>query len=501
VPVVRLESRLYAEPPRERFVHLARVCDPHQRLRADAVQEAIDFDVLDDGAGIALREAVGEPLRAGGFLESQRDIDHLRSHFLVEVKYLGGHAMMPSDEPGGGRGHYDSSRGARVMTRTYQVISTDGHLEIPPEDFVDYVPEKYRDRTPQRIRVPEGGDAWLVEGQPLIHTGAVLTAGMQVSPRGRSYWLPDGSRFPGAGSPQQRLAEQDSDGIDAEVLFPPVMVRSALSGVSDDDAYLAIVKGYNTFLGEHYCPTAPDRLLGMPLIPNRGIDDAIAELRRCKDMGLKGVALTDFPSGKGVPSPSDDAFWEVALEIDMPIVAHTHFGNPYPPTMTGPQEGSPPLAGPICSRQASQRPMWTFAQLMVARVFDRFPELQIYFAETNAGWLPFAIEQIDENYKIYEHMFEPPLEMLPSEYLANHILFSFILDETIVRDFDRVPVETLMWGSDFPHSVGTYPHSREWLDKAFAEVDPAIRRQVCVDNPVRFFRLDSDAELTATPAA
>ena len=386
------------------------------------------------------------------------------------------------------------------MTRTYQIISGDGHLELPPEDFLPYVPERHRDRTPRRIRTPDGGDAWLVEGQPLIHTGAVLTADRQVLPRGRSYWNADGTRFPGAGPPQQRLAEQDRDGIDAEVLYPPVMVRQALAGISDTEAYVAIVQGYNTFLAESYCAVAPDRLLGVPVIPNRGIDVAIAELRRCHALGLKAVALTDFPSGKPVVSAEDDPFWATALELGMPLAAHTHFGNPYPPGISGAQSDAPPLAGMICSRQALQRPLWTVAQLMVTGVFDRFPELRIYFAETNAGWLPLALEQVDENYEIYEHTLAKKLAMKPSEYIARHVLFGFIIDKAILRDFDRVPVDNLMWGSDFPHSVNTWPNSRQWLDDAFADVDPGIRRKICLETPASYFHLDTSAELTPTPA-
>jgi predicted TIM-barrel fold metal-dependent hydrolase len=387
------------------------------------------------------------------------------------------------------------------MSRTYQIISGDGHLELPPEDFLPFVPERHRDRAPRRIRTRDGGDSWLVEGQPLIHTGAVLTADQPVMPRGRSYWNPDGTRFPGAGSPEQRLAEQDADGIDAEILYPPVMVRQALAGISDLEPYLAIVQGYNSFLGDSYCAVAPDRLIGMAVMPNRGVDSAIAELRRCHGLGVKGVTLTDFPSGTSVVSADDDPFWEAALELGMPIGAHTHFGNPYPPAISGAQPDAPVIAGMLCSRQAFQRPLWTVAQMMVTGVFDRFPELRIYFAETNAGWLPLALEQLDENYKLYEHTLPNKLAMLPSEYLAKHVLLGFVIDKVIVRDFDRVPVDNLMWGSDFPHSVNTYPNSRQWLDEAFADVDPAIRRKICVDTPASFFHLDPSAKLTPTPGA
>src|SRR5207245_2572553 len=35
-------------------------------------------------------------------------------------------------------------------------------------------------------------------------------------------------------------------------------------------------------------------------------------------------------------------------------------------------------------------PSMSFAQLILSGVFDRFPELKIFFAETRLGWVPFG---------------------------------------------------------------------------------------------------------------
>jgi len=57
-----------------------------------------------------------------------------------------------------------------------------------------------------------------------------------------------------------------------------------------------------------------------------------------------------------------------------------------------------------------------------------------------------------------------------------------------------------MWGSDFPHSVGSFPESRAWIEEIFAPCSPEERRTVLVDNPCRYFGLDPEAEITPTPA-
>ncbi|WP_261566564.1 amidohydrolase family protein [Frankia gtarii] len=386
------------------------------------------------------------------------------------------------------------------MSRTYKVISSDGHLEGPPDDFLPYVAPKYRELAPRRVPTPGGGDSWLIEGQPLWHTGTNLAAGAKPKRRGKSYWNEDGTRSTGAGDAVQRLREQDRDGLDAEVLFPPIFAVEALTGISDPEAYLAIVQGYNTYLAEAYCPVAPDRLIANGVIPARSIDSALAELERCAQLGLRTVTLSAFPNGSPHPKPEDDRFWEAALALGMPVSAHIYFGAPFPPTVTGQgQPGASPDAIALATRQSIERPTYTLAQAMVAGVFDRFPDLKLYFAETNASWLPIGLQQMDENYKLYEHTFVRRLQKLPSEYVRDHVYFCFIQDRAALRMIDLLPSDNLMWGTDFPHSVTSFPNSQAWLDNAFAGVDEGVRRKILLETPAAYFKLDLSATLTPTP--
>src|SRR6266542_1922343 len=58
------------------------------------------------------------------------------------------------------------------MAREYRVVSSDSHLEISPERWRSYVPEKYRDRAPHMIRLSNGAEAVMAENQPLRPTWA-----------------------------------------------------------------------------------------------------------------------------------------------------------------------------------------------------------------------------------------------------------------------------------------------------------------------------------------
>jgi hypothetical protein len=45
------------------------------------------------------------------------------------------------------------------------LISSDGHLEVVPERWTGRMPARLRDRAPRTIKLPDGGDAILDEGQ------------------------------------------------------------------------------------------------------------------------------------------------------------------------------------------------------------------------------------------------------------------------------------------------------------------------------------------------
>jgi uncharacterized protein len=186
-----------------------------------------------------------------------------------------------------------------VMTSLPPLISSDGHLEVLPERWTGRMPVRYRDKAPRTIKMPDGGDALLVEGQePRPVPFLDLRAG-----RSNETWQPFGvtvADTAGVGPPEQRIAEQDQDGLEAEVLFPNMQMGPRLwRTMSDDLAYRAAVRAYNDWLGEEYCAVSRDRLIGLGVIPWTNLDDAVAELEHCATLGLRGVTLGVFPSGYG----------------------------------------------------------------------------------------------------------------------------------------------------------------------------------------------------------
>ncbi|HKD65830.1 MAG TPA: amidohydrolase family protein [Candidatus Binataceae bacterium] len=384
--------------------------------------------------------------------------------------------------------------------RTYKVISADGHMEVPI-DWAKYVPGKFQEHAPRLVRREDGSEVWRMDEWERENI-ANLYCGMRynefVGGLAGSYHFPDGSPRPGTGDSAQRLREQDFDGIDAEVLYPPVYGPPFLRNMiaRDKNCYLALVQGYNTFLAD-FCSRAPDRLIGNAILPETGIDDALAELARCKELGLPSISPATWPNGTGEPKPQvDEKFWAAALDLDVKISPHLNFGGVIMPVANvKTTEWMAFVAGGI----GSVGPVATTIGQLILHVFDKFPTLKFYFAETNGGWLAHYFNWLDEYYLRWFNYLDIRKKKLPSDYIREHLRFSFIHDRLAMQLRQYTGVDVLMWGSDFPHSVGSFPDSRQVLAEVFEGVPEDEKYQVLVANPCAFFGLDPKHDITPTP--
>ena len=102
------------------------------------------------------------------------------------------------------------------MADRYRYISVDSHLEVNSNRWVHRVAEKYRTVAPKVVTMPDGGDGWTVEGLPPRENYPDLYGG-----KGRDVWRPYGQTYEataGTGPGEQRVREQEQNGIDGEVL-------------------------------------------------------------------------------------------------------------------------------------------------------------------------------------------------------------------------------------------------------------------------------------------
>jgi predicted TIM-barrel fold metal-dependent hydrolase len=149
----------------------------------------------------------------------------------------------------------------------------------------------------------------------------------------------------------------------------------------------------------------------------------------------------------------------------------------------------------------SQRP---FVQLMLSGVFDRFPRLKFVMTENGCAWLPGLIAHMDGTLKairgggaVGEIRYtedERKGQLLASEAFAQNCWMGVSQPGMAdARAMDFVGQDRFMWGSDYPHDEGTYPHSREAIRSRFHELAPDVKFKILGENAAELYGFDMDA--------
>ncbi|HEX7094388.1 MAG TPA: amidohydrolase family protein, partial [Acidimicrobiales bacterium] len=245
----------------------------------------------------------------------------------------------------------------------------------------------------------------------------------------------------------------------------------------DVELHLACIRAYNDWLSE-YVAYAPDRFGGLPMMPNCGVEHAVAELERVMGRpGIRGVLIAAYPNGTLSPEPEDDKLWARLVEIGYSLNIHVQL------SLTMPTAHRSKLPGFGRFYDAPNR----MVQMIFSGMLDRFPDLRIAFAEVDCGWVPYVKEQIDNNYLRLAPAHGYKHELLPSEYIERHFYFGYISDAVGIDNRARIGVERIMWSSDYPHISADWPNSWRTIEAVFSGVPRAERDLILAGNAASLY--------------
>jgi predicted TIM-barrel fold metal-dependent hydrolase len=303
----------------------------------------------------------------------------------------------------------------------------------------------------------------------------------------------------GAWDPAARISDMDVDGVDAAVLFPSYVMGGSRVYSEDPAVQVACTEAYNNWHSD-FCSYNPDRLWGLAMIPMTGVDDAVRELKRARELvGIRGVLLTAWPNGS-VTSPDhavDDRFWAAAADGDVPVIVHVGFFDVPDLEAGGAPTGKevmPPdfmtLGVPI-RVGASMIPV--LSNLMAGGILDRHPNLRWGVAEVGAGWIPFFLEQFDHVW--YHHRFgfgkgspSSSYRCPPSELWRRQGFATMMRDKYAVANWnDPALIDSLSWSSDFPHTLTPWPNSRLDIEDQFGHLPEEARQNFLYKNAARLY--------------
>jgi aminocarboxymuconate-semialdehyde decarboxylase len=254
---------------------------------------------------------------------------------------------------------------------------------------------------------------------------------------GRRQALPPRAKW----TPEERLADMDSLGVDVHVVSPyvgfynyhlPVEVARATSAATNDEI-AGMIRAW------------PERFAGLGTLPMQDVKAAMSEMERCMtQLGLKGVEINDHVNGRTLDEPEFRPFWKAAQELGALVFFHQ--GGDTVVTPRSARYHLPNTIGNLADRAV------TFATLVFGGVMDEFPDLKICLGH-GGGYTCYGIGRMDHGWQVRSearvHITQPP-----SAYLGRFYYDCIVYTEPALRFLiDSVGADRVVFGTDWPYDM------------------------------------------------
>jgi uncharacterized protein len=362
------------------------------------------------------------------------------------------------------------------------VIDADGHIVEPPTMWAHYVDAKYRDQAPH-VGLDENGKPCQVVGGRIIMRHAMLLT------LGPDYTFEHFTPQPGGWDPQARLRDMDSEGIDIAVLFPSIGFY--LAELTDATLMAVLCRAYNNWLAD-YCRAAPERLVGVALLPLIDVGESIRELTRAVEhLGFRGAFFRPNPyAGRPIHDAAYEPFWRCAAALGVPVTVHEGLSDSLPTLGRDRFDNAAMLH--VLSHPFEQ--MSACAGLILTGVLDRHPHLKVAFLESGAGWLPYWLQRLDSHWETWRRLL-PAVRIRPSEYFKRQCVISTDPEEETIDSVARhVGDEYVVWASDYPHPDAHFPGAVTKTLESMRDMPVPSRDKILATNAARFYGLAGQVE-------
>lgn len=342
-----------------------------------------------------------------------------------------------------------------------ELISADGHAVEPEDLWVERLSPRWRDVAP-RVQLEDGGKVLTVLGQrrniPALNIDHPVN-------------------YPWLADPIERAERLRAEGINGEVLYPQWAML--LYGIDDPDLQTEVLRAYNEWMAE-FSAAVPGHYVGVGLLPIHDMTAAIEEIEHVKALGLRGLNIPSKRSDLRYNSSFFDPLWPAIEASGLPLSLHVA------PTIE--HRGRGAVAANITMNLGPFRNI--FPIFVFSGILDRHPELKLVLTEGGIGWIAPTLLDMDMVYERYFDHLDPKLETKPSEIWRRQCFATFQEDVAGLRLLDLIGSQTVLWGADFPHPEGTYPHTQEILERLSAGLMPGDADAVFGGNARRLWLSD-----------
>jgi aminocarboxymuconate-semialdehyde decarboxylase len=202
------------------------------------------------------------------------------------------------------------------------------------------------------------------------------------------------------------------------------------------------------FLNDHIASVVeryPRNYVGLGTLPMQDIDLALAELDRCKRIGMKGIQIGSNINSKNLSEPVFNPLWAACEELDMCILVH-------PWEMMGEQDMKkywlPWLVGmPAETTRA-------ICSLIFSGVMERFPRVRFNFAHAGGSFIP-TIGRIQHGFECRPDLVAVDNPVAPKEYLGHFWVDSATHDADLLNYIlSKQGSGKVTLGTDYPFPLG-----------------------------------------------
>ncbi len=370
-----------------------------------------------------------------------------------------------------------------------KIISADSHAE-EPEYLHDRLPAEYWSRRPHTEEL-NGLEYFIIDGERPFRSqppNPMTEEDKRREFRGGEDTGGGFLRSEGGVDIPSRLKDMEEDGVSGEVIYPQGTMKMFSS--PSPGFQLALAKVYNDFyietFGEHQ-----DVFIPSAMVPMVDVEAAAGEAGRVGKLGFRSISVP--VSNKSLPynKPEYDPVWATIAEMGVPLSFHVFTSSDVKEDDKRPlkerieaRDRGDDLSGMVLGMAEAMSPL---SLLISAGVLDTHPDLKLVLVECGIGWLAWALYAMDDVFK-RRHMWQSPsLEMAPSEYFRRQGYITFGDDPVGLFNRHFTGVDCLMWGSDYPHDEGTWPHSKEVIEETFKDLTAEEKRKIVGENAAALY--------------
>jgi predicted TIM-barrel fold metal-dependent hydrolase len=391
---------------------------------------------------------------------------------------------------------------APALAKQFKVIDTDTHIVEPYDLWTSRVSvKKYGDAVPHvRWNPDRKEDTWYFGPKMVAPAAGIAMALWPKFPPSRPATMDEA--HPKTWRVGDRLAAMDEAGVYAQVLYPNIagFGSGQYLALKDRELMRLCVEAYNDWLVD-YASADFKRLIPIMALPFWDMADTQKEMTRAAKLGHKGIVMCSEPEFFGMPkltSPHWDPLWAQAQDMGLSINFHIGTGD------QGFREIMDETVTPH-AKFASQGILLFLSnaqvldQIIVGGICHRFPRLNFVSVESGVGWLPFALESMDWQWKNSgvreEH---PEYKLLPSEFFKRQIYGCFWFErDTLDHAIQFLGADNLMYETDFPHPTCMFPGPattaimpHDFIDQAFAKYPTDVAEKILWGNAAKVYGLD-----------